>query len=191
MEAKGRLGMHLCVSQRSFLFTLMLVVIYALPLVTLWGRLAPLMPVTSKLVHAPPKVPGTLSPTPISETYQDTLEVQAIAQKYMRALLEQNYAEMWSLLFPGMQAKWMNERAFATFWRTRFQDYTLQGFSLGHVQHLSFWVDPETMAQYNGVEELPVSLQLQPKLTSTHTQLPPEDLHPSQVLQNLPFVVQR
>jgi len=126
-----------------------------------------------------------------SRKYLDNLAVQSIAQLYMKALLNQQYDVMWSLLHRQVQAKWPNERAFATFWQTRFKDYTLQDFALGHVQELSYWVDPETMVEYTQLEELPASLQLVPRVT-THqgSNLTPEDLHPSQLFHNLPIIMQ-
>jgi peptidoglycan/xylan/chitin deacetylase (PgdA/CDA1 family) len=119
------------------------------------------------------------------------LEVQSIAQEYMQALLDQQYSLMWSLLHPQVQAKWPNERAFETFWQTRFKEYTLQGFKLGNMHELPYWVDPETMIQYTQLEEIPVSLKLIPKVKSFQgSPLPPEDLHPSQLFQNLPIIMQ-
>ena len=117
--------------------------------------------------------------------------VQSLARQYLQALLDQQYGVMWSLLHPQMQTKWPNEQAFARFWQTRFQEYTLQDFTLGHVQALPFWVDPETMIQYTQVEALPVSLQLAPKAAALQAaQLPPEDAHPGQLFHNLPLIVQ-
>jgi len=98
---------------------------------------------------------------------------------------------MWSLLHQQIQAKWANEGAFATFLQNHFKEYTLQDFTLGNVQELPYWVDPETMAQYTNVEELPSSLQLVPRVASfNNSQLPPEDLHPGQLFQNLPIIMQ-
>src|SRR5215471_16188797 len=54
---------------------------------------------------------------------------RSLAQQYLEALLVQKYGVMWSLLHPQMQAKWPNEQAFARFWQTRFQEYTLQDFT--------------------------------------------------------------
>src|SRR5947209_9274464 len=117
--------------------------------------------------------------------------VYTTAQRYMRALLDQNYGVMWSLLHPQMQTKWPSEEAFAHFWQARFHDYNLKSFTLGQVRHRSFWVDPETMVQYNQVEELRVSLQLSPKDSAQPaTLLPHEDVYPSQVMRNLPFIAQ-
>jgi len=105
----------------------------------------------------------------------------------MKALLDQQYSVMWSLLHPQIQAKWPNERAFATFIQNRFKEYTLQGFTIGNVHELHDWMDPETMVQYTQLEELPISLHLEPKVTSIQgTSLPPEDLHPSQLFQIFP-----
>jgi peptidoglycan/xylan/chitin deacetylase (PgdA/CDA1 family) len=113
-----------------------------------------------------------------------------VAQEYMQALLTQHYDVMWSLLDPQIQATWPGEMAFATFWQAKFQNYSLQQFSLGSAHELPFWVDPETMAYYTQVEELPVSLQLTLQhVPSSQTTVPPEDLNPSNLLKNVPFIV--
>lgn len=160
--------------------------------IALWGDVA--SPIYGTALYR-----GTISPAsqrlslPASslKVAPNTLVVRSMAQKYMNALLDQNYEVMWSLLHPHMRMKWPSEKAFANFWQARFHDYTLQGFTLGQVWHSSFWVDPETMVQYKQVDELPVSLQLTPNDTAQHgVLLPPEDVHPDQVLHNLPFTVQ-
>ncbi len=87
---------------------------------------------------------------------------------------------------------WPSEAAFTTFWQSRFQDYILQSFTLGKVSWLRYWVNPETMVKYNQVLQVPVSLRLQPDLMlQQQPSAPPEDLHPEQVLKNIPFIVQR
>jgi peptidoglycan/xylan/chitin deacetylase (PgdA/CDA1 family) len=129
--------------------------------------------------------------TPVSTSAQDAMEASAIARQFTGALLAQNYATMWSLLDSRKQAQWPNEAVFATFWKGRFQDFTLQGFAVGKVRPLSSWVDPETMVTYTNVEEVPVSLQLAPRPIRPLSSLPPEDAHPDQLYQNLPFVVQK
>lgn len=140
--------------------------------------------------------PTTVQTSPITQsspvpTDQRTAS-QAIAQQYMMALLKQQYSTMWSLLHPNVQAIWPNETTFAHFWQVRFQNYTLQNFVLGQPQGFSQWVNPETMVVYKQVIKLPISLQLQPNSTlQPQSALPPEDLHPSQVFQNLPFIIQQ
>jgi hypothetical protein len=118
-------------------------------------------------------------------------EVQNVSQTYMQALLDQQQNVMWLLLHPQIQAKWPNETAFATFLLNRFKEYTLQGFTLGMVQELPFWIDPETMISYTQLEEIPVSLLLTPKIApSQDSAIPPEDLHPGKLFQNLPIIMQ-
>jgi peptidoglycan/xylan/chitin deacetylase (PgdA/CDA1 family) len=160
-------------------------------LIGIWNGLVSVPPGTSnsanRVDYSAP-APITTRSTPLSHAQQDAIAAESVAQKYMNALLKQNYQQMWSLLHPKMQAKWPNERTFAGFWKARYQDYILYAFTIGQIQPLPDWVDPETMVQYNQVEELRVSLELQPRLPSAL--LPPEDLHPIQVMRNLPFVVQ-
>lgn len=116
---------------------------------------------------------------------------QTVARHYMQAFLSHDYDTMWTLLHPQVQAQWPTKDAFVAFWKGRFHDYTLNTFTLGHAHPLSYWVNPETMEQYNQVEEVAVSLKLTPKGTAAQLALqPPEVVHPSQVLQHLPLIVQ-
>jgi hypothetical protein len=128
--------------------------------------------------------------TPVSGEHR--AEVQAVAQQYMKAFLKRRYSAVWSLLNPQVQAIWTGEAAFAKFWQLRFYDYTVHGFLLGSIHGLSRWVDPETMRAYTQVILLPISLQIEPKpVLLKQASLPPEDLHPSEVFRDLPFIVQQ
>ncbi len=127
-----------------------------------------------------------------SQENGDVVSAQNVAQQYMNALLKHHYQIMWSMLHPQVQALWPGEDAFVAFWKTHFHDYTLQSFKVGKAHSLSFWVNPETMLQYDHVHEMPVSLLLTPKATGEQlAQLPLEDQNPDLVFHNLPFVVQR
>src|SRR5579884_2934635 len=139
---------------------------------------------TTSATHARPRMTVHVSPTP-SESQQ----ASAATQKYMQAFLSHNYATMWTMLHPQVQAMWPNQAAFATYLQTRFQGYTLQSFTSGTPDQLDYWINPETMTQYNKVIRIPVSLKLvsqQPQAQST-----PENIHPESLFQNLPFIVQR
>ena len=110
----------------------------------------------------------------------------------MTALFNHQYATMWTMLHPQVQAVWPGKAAYITYWQTRFQNYTLQRFVLGKARRLQQWVNPETMIAYKQVIELPISLLLEPGQAIQQEPLaPPEDLHPGQVFQNLPFIVQQ
>ncbi len=170
------------------LFSIILAILNAPPLSILSANPAKPVNAVAKNVLLPPFVHQQIKP---SGKELQMLEVQSIAKEYVQALLDQQYSQMWSLLHPKIQAKWPNERAFATFWQTRFKEYKLQGFKLGNMHGLPFWVDPETMIQYTQLEEIPVSLTLMPKVTSFQgSPLPPENLHPGQLFQNLPIIMQ-
>src|SRR5947209_4067819 len=99
----------------------------------------------------------TLQSTPTSTTGQ---QANAITRKYMQAFITHDYAMMWTMLHPQMQAMWPNQAAFEAYWQRRFQGYTLQSFTLGTPDQLAQWVDPETMVQYDKVMRIPVSLRL-------------------------------
>jgi peptidoglycan/xylan/chitin deacetylase (PgdA/CDA1 family) len=120
---------------------------------------------------------------------QDKTAAQNVTTKYMHAFLTHQYHIMWSLLNPQVQRVWTNEETFATYWYTRFQAYTLHTFTLGQEKTLSSWTNPETMIVYSHVEQLSVSLQLDLNV-SQKDGVPPEDVRPSLLFQNLPFIVQ-
>jgi peptidoglycan/xylan/chitin deacetylase (PgdA/CDA1 family) len=121
-----------------------------------------------------------------------TPTVTSLGQQYMHALLEQKYGMMWSMLHPQIQAMWPDQGTFGRYLQTRFEHYTLKGFSFGKVSHLSSWTNPETMVQYKDVEIMPTSLQLTSQLTpQQQEQLSPQFRQPSQLLQNNPFIVQQ
>jgi len=144
---------------------------------------------TQTKVQMPPAF-ITKNEVPIS--WQRQSESQALAKQYMTALLKHKYRAMWSLLHPHVQAMWPGEVAFAKFWQARFQDYVLHGFLLGKAHGLLSWVNPETMIVYNQVVLIPVSLQIMLKATlQRQTNLPPEDLHPGQAFEDLPFIAQQ
>jgi len=121
---------------------------------------------------------------------QQKVASQAVTTQYMHAFLTHQYHAMWSLLHPQVQAVWKNEETFAAYWNTRFQEYTLHNFTVGQAKAVSSWTNPETMIIYHNVEQFSVSLQLDLKVQHTAA-TPPETVHPSQLYQNIPFVVQQ
>ncbi len=129
-----------------------------------------------------------LSAEYVPNTYRT--EAKAVANQYTDGLFTHDYSAMWSLLDPDVQAMWPGETAFATYWQNRFQGYTLQRYSVGHIHWLANWVNPETMQDYTHVLAMPVSLVLIPgQAIQIDPLAPPEDLHPEQVFQNLPFII--
>ena len=121
----------------------------------------------------------------------DQMQVSSIGKHYMNALLQQQYATMWSMLHPQVQNMWPGKTSFITYWKARFHGYTLQRFTSGSVNKLSFWTNPETMVQYNNVYALPISLQIQSQAPPAQQKiLAPQFQHPGQLFQNLPFIVQ-
>jgi peptidoglycan/xylan/chitin deacetylase (PgdA/CDA1 family) len=134
----------------------------------------------------------TPAPNEIPVSAGRRVQAEALAQQYMKAFLKHQYKTMWSLLHPQVQALWPGETAFAKFWRFRFQGYTLQGFVVGKPRGLLRWVNPETMVVYHQVIVISDSLQLQSNpVLNQQLDVPPEDLNPSHIFQNLPFVVQQ
>src|SRR5947209_94232 len=172
----------------SRLLVITTLIIYALPLIGTWSGILSVPSGTSDAANGHQSPLVRVRSASRSFTQQDALAAESVALEYMNGLLGQNYQHMWSLLHPQMRKKWANEAAFASFWKARYQGYTLSAFTLGEANALDYWIDPETMIQYDGVEELRVSLDIRPKLLSVL--VPPEDLHPNQIMQNLPFVVQ-
>jgi peptidoglycan/xylan/chitin deacetylase (PgdA/CDA1 family) len=129
------------------------------------------------------------TPTQPSATQQAQNAADALARSYLKALLQGQYSSMWLQLHPDIQAIWQSEPNFNNYWKARFQDYTLQAFTLGVPSPRSDWIDPETMIRYTQVEELSSSLQLSHKGNSANQ--PPENTDPGALLQNLPFIVQK
>jgi peptidoglycan/xylan/chitin deacetylase (PgdA/CDA1 family) len=159
------------------------VLVMVLLAITLVGALATI--VISASVVSRAKIAQHTAPPKISGA-------QDIAQQFMYAFLQGHYHTMWSLLSPQVQALWPSETTYAIYWETRFRGYTLTGFTQGKMSMLQHWTDPETMIHYTDVVKIPLSLQLAPTFTVKQwPQAPPEDLHPQQVFQNLPFIVQR
>lgn len=142
------------------------------------------------LAHSGLNLSAITTSSPVPPAYQSA--TKGVVQKYMAAFLSQRYAAMWSLLQPDMQAQWPDEAGFARFWQARFQGYTLQHFSIGGATRwLPAWVNPETMKTYHDVLVVPVSLSLQPDAAIAHDPLaPPEDVNPTALYQNMPFIVQ-
>ncbi len=124
----------------------------------------------------------------------DIAAVKTVAQQYMNAALKGQYDQLWSMLHPQIQAIWPNRAMFKAFWREHFQDYDLKGFTLGKIEVLPIWVNPETMIQYSNVMRMLVSLQIMPKTMiqqqAQQIRLPPEVLHPAPLFQDLPLIVQ-
>ncbi|GCE13948.1 polysaccharide deacetylase family protein [Tengunoibacter tsumagoiensis] len=116
-------------------------------------------------------------------------EVGAITQLYFSALINHQYDVMWSMLHPDIQAQWGSQEAFATYEQKRFQGFTLGTFTKGSVNDLSYWMNPETMTRYNRVEEQAITLQITP--AANLATLPIIDQHASDVLTNIPCIVQR
>lgn len=136
----------------------------------------------------------TATCSPRDQSYCDSSQaVSGLGQRYMSALLQRRYDVMWGMLHPHVQAMWQNNEAvFATYYKARFHDFTLQRFTMGRVGERASWVNPETMVRYTQVEELPISLQLVPNVPPNQLQgLPQPDQHASQLFQNLPLIVKR
>lgn len=129
----------------------------------------------------------------VSPTPTESQQASAVTQKYMQAFISHNYDTMWAMLHPQVQAMWPSQAAFVTYLQARFQGYTLQSFTLGTPDQLDYWINPETMTQYNKAIRIPVSLKLtsQQQQAQQQAQSAPEIIHPEQLFQNLPFIVQR
>src|SRR5437764_14491155 len=126
----------------SRLFVITTLIIYALPLIGTWSGMLSVPSGTSDAanVHQSPLV--RVRSASRSFTQRDALAAESVALEYMNALLGQTYQQMWSQLHPRMRAKWPNEAAFASFWKARYQGYTLSAFTLGEASSLAYWIDP-------------------------------------------------
>lgn len=124
----------------------------------------------------------------VKPTPAEGQRANAAAQKYMKAFLAHDYGAMWMMLHPQIQAQWPDQQTFERYWKARFQEYMLQSFTAGAPSALSYWVNPETMTRYDRVIQIPISLQLVAKQTSSAEMSP---ARPEQLFQNLPFIVQQ
>jgi peptidoglycan/xylan/chitin deacetylase (PgdA/CDA1 family) len=154
---------------------------------------------TVYLLLTPTKAAATPSRPIIHKNHQPSIQLSTdqlaqqaattLAQSYLTAFLQGQYSTMWSQLHPDIQATWQNETTFANYWKARIQNYTIQTFTLGTAKASDHWTNPETMVSYNDVEQLSSSLQLVPKTPLVDQ--PPENMNPAQLMQNLPFIVQK
>jgi peptidoglycan/xylan/chitin deacetylase (PgdA/CDA1 family) len=143
---------------------------------------------TGKLTHLLPTPTQFLTPTQPAEQQAQNAAMM-LANNYLNALLQGQYNTMWMQLHPDIQATWQNETNFNKYWTARFQDYTLQGFTIGMPRPRNYWMNPETMVRYYNVEAVSTSLQLSPK--DNRANQPPENINPGALLRNLPFIVQQ
>lgn len=170
-------------SQRQpYTFVLLALLVGLLTALGIWGYVV--LPTSSAGTNNVVSISTSLGP-------QDATAAQNVAQHYIQAFLAHQYHDMWSQLHPQVQTLWPNEQTFTNYWNTRFQEYNLHTFTVGQARMLPSWTNPETMQVYSNVEQMPVSLRLDLRVsTQVVDGVPPENLHPSQLFQNLPFIVQ-
>lgn len=113
-----------------------------------------------------------------------------LAKRYMTALIAGKYDVMWSMLHPDVQNMWPDEAAFSSYWRNRFNGFSLQGFSLGSSSTLTSWTNPETMKEYHQTLQIPISLQLTQKNEAGTKSTSAASQNANTLYRNLPFVVQ-
>src|SRR5258708_22076710 len=137
---------------RQFLISLFFIIILAI-LVVPPSDIFSLKP--NSPVHAAVKNGSTSSSayheSKPSRKYLDNLAVQSIAQLYLKALLNQQYDVMWSLLHRQGQAKGPDERAFSTFLQDRLKEFTLHEFVLGHREEIPHLGSPQEVVEVNPV----------------------------------------
>lgn len=183
--------------KRSWSFIIIATMCLVTPLsLIFWTMPGWLSDINTAFSHAQPQhiiSDASIRSQPVPAGYVSKLyrtQTNSAAQQYMTGLFAHNYQTMWSLLHPDVQSLWPSEKAFAHYWHNRFQGYTLQRYSIGQAHWLTSWVNPETMHNYQHVLEIPVSLVLTPDHAIQQDALaPPEDLHPAQLFQNLPFIL--
>ena len=82
------------------------------------------------------------------------------AQRYMQAFMQQDFAQLWSMLHPDAQAFWSSEAAFASFLTRKFGPLLRLSFAVGQAQIVHAWIDPDTTMPYSNVAVMGVSLLL-------------------------------
>ena len=78
---------------------------------------------------------------------------------FMDAMLQKNWAVLWSMLAPGAQQLWQNEQDFTHFEQAKFGALTLQSYSVSPVLMSHPWLDPDTTQVYSSAATLFISLQ--------------------------------
>ncbi|GHO43404.1 polysaccharide deacetylase family protein [Ktedonospora formicarum] len=118
------------------------------------------------------------------------------AGKYFQSFLQRDYQTMWSMLQPQTQSIWSRQNVYASYWQSRFQGYTIAGYTLGEEIPLSSWTNPENMHQYKQVTEIPVTLQIFPTDATRHAAkgleiINPTILNPGKLYRNIPMYLSK
>jgi peptidoglycan/xylan/chitin deacetylase (PgdA/CDA1 family) len=132
------------------------------------------------------------APTPLPITATDADTINDISSIYIQNLLQGNYSELWSMLSPQAQARWLDLATFKDYMKLRFTGYRIGGFSSEKPVRKAYWIDPATMIRHNDVYQVPISLLIDPQIPAAQlSKLAPQFQHPSQLFQNIPLILQR
>lgn len=82
------------------------------------------------------------------------------ARRFMQAFMQQDFAQLWSMLHPDTQTFWTSEVAFASFLTHKFGALPRLSFAIGKVTMVHSWIDPDTTMPYSNAAVLAVSLTL-------------------------------
>lgn len=81
------------------------------------------------------------------------------ANGFMQAMLQKNWAAMWSMLAPDSQRLWKDEQDFTHFEQTKFGPLTLQSYTLSQSVKSTPWLDSDTTQVYRSAVTLQIALQ--------------------------------
>ncbi|HLV97586.1 MAG TPA: polysaccharide deacetylase family protein [Ktedonobacterales bacterium] len=124
------------------------------------GRFSMRVPNSSQLNVSVPGYdaePITPAPTLTIKLAPDPSET---ARRFMNAFMQQNVAQLWSMLHPDEQAFWRSEAAFASFLARKFGPFQRLSFNVGQANTFTPWINPDTTQVYDTAAVLPVSLTL-------------------------------
>lgn len=82
------------------------------------------------------------------------------ARRYMRAFMQQNFDQLWSMMYPDAQALWGSETSLTGFLTRKFGALPRLSYAVGQANVLARWTDPDTTQVYGTTAVLPVSLDL-------------------------------
>jgi peptidoglycan/xylan/chitin deacetylase (PgdA/CDA1 family) len=87
-------------------------------------------------------------------------EAERVAQRFLGAMQQKNWREMWLFMYPDAQQRWQNESDFVRFEQSKFGSLTFGEGKVGPARLQQPWRDPNTTLLYPFAALVHVSLRL-------------------------------
>lgn len=94
----------------------------------------------------------------VRRTAAHSSAIDSTTNTFMQAMLNKDWASMWSMLSPDAQRSYQGEQDFARFEQAKFGAITITGFKDSASQLQQPWLDPDTTYIYSIAATLQVSL---------------------------------